>query len=259
MSPSGTVLRVRSRGYAEVMPRWALPAVIGVIFFGGAVVRSLPSEKRDVKAAVEAFADAGGDRERTCELVTRDNRAELERLARLTGGRTCADALKLVDSDPGDVSLEDVEVDGDKATVQETLTATTFTLYREGGEWRVDMLALAHLGWTLRQSVACSQLAADVGELGEPQGRKELLAYLGRFERLVERWAREAERIDPARLYAKRHRDLMESIAGIQRALKELRADLASRDRSGYDRAVQKLEKAEQSIQDQPISCAVGA
>ena len=241
------------------MPRWVLPAVIAVIVVGGGIVRSLPSEERDVKATVEAFADAADDRERTCELVTRSNRAELERLARLTGGRTCADALELVDSDAGNVSLEAVKVDGDRATVQETLTASTFTLHREGGEWRVDMLALAHLGWTLRQSAACSEFAVRVGELGEPGTRKALLAYLGRFGRLVGRWAREAERIEPARMYAKRHRDLMAGIAGIQRAVEELRTDLASRDRSGYDRAVQRLEKAEEDIQDQPISCAVGA
>ena len=216
-------------------------------------------EKGEVMSAVEEFADAGDDRQRTCDLITKDNRRELERLARLTGGRTCADALKLVDSDSGDVSLEDVKIAGDRATVQETLTATTFTLYREGEDWKVDMLALAHLGWTLRQSMACSQFAADVGELGDTESRAELLDYLAEFERLVQRWKGEAGKIEPSKMYLKRHRDLLASIDGMQRAARKIRSEFADRDRAGYERGVKDLEEAEKSIQEHPISCAVGS
>ena len=215
-------------------------------------------EKGEVMSAVEEFADAGDDRGRTCELITEANRTELERLARLTGGRTCADALRLVDSDSGDVSLEDVKIKGNRATVQETLTATTFTLFREGEAWKVDMLALAHLGWTLRQSMACSQFAADLEKLGGTDSPGELLAYLAGFERLVKRWKGEAEKIEPSKMYLKRHRDLMGSITAMQRAARKIRTDFADRRRSGYERGLRELEEAEKSIQDHPISCVVG-
>ena len=208
-----------------------------------------------VKSAIDEFAAAAEDPDRTCMLITRESRAQLERLARLSGGKTCADALRNNDSTAGDVNVEDVEVEGDRATAQETLTATKFTLLREGGEWRVDLFALDQLGWTLRQSIACSQFVTDVDKLGEPGDTpRQFIAYLRDYERLVQQWAADAEQADPPRLYAKRHRDLMSGIADFRAATRRLRAAIP-KGRQASVRAYATLQRAEKAMRGFPITC----
>ena len=110
------------------------------------------SDEDQVRDVVTSFVEAGKNRdaEEACSLLSSDQVKAVERLG---GGADCEQVLggffANADAAGTEVKIEDVRVEGDRATVDATVKAGSFgpkaesiLVVREGGEWKLASAGL---------------------------------------------------------------------------------------------------------------------
>ena len=110
------------------------------------------SDEDQVRDVVTSFVQAGKDKdaEEACSLLASDQVKVVERLG---GGSDCAEVLggflARADVAGTDLEIEDVRVEGDRATVDATLNAPgsppraeSILLVKEEGEWKLASAGL---------------------------------------------------------------------------------------------------------------------
>ena len=110
------------------------------------------SDEDQVRDVVTSFVEAGKDRdaEEACSLLASDQVKVVERLGH---GADCEQVLggffANADAAGTEVKIEDVRVEGDRATVDATVKAGSFgpkaesiLVVREGGEWKLASAGL---------------------------------------------------------------------------------------------------------------------
>ena len=110
------------------------------------------SDEDQVRDVVTSFVEAGKNRdaEEACSLLASDQVKAVERLG---GGADCEQVLggffANADAAGTEVKIEDVRVEGDRATVDATVKAGSFgpkaesiLVVREGGEWKLASAGL---------------------------------------------------------------------------------------------------------------------
>lgn len=104
-------------------------------------------EEDKVRKVVDSFVAAGNERDAgaACELLAAE---QIEAVERLAGGGSCETALGQIlaaaGSENTEVTVEAVRVEGDRATVDATVSgagtadqAQSLLLVRENGEWKL--------------------------------------------------------------------------------------------------------------------------
>jgi outer membrane PBP1 activator LpoA protein len=139
----------------RLSPALAVVALVVAVLAAGCAPSSSSSsnstskfkgEARLAAQSVEDLQSAANDSDYTkicTQLLAADFAAKFA-----TGGRACADSVKqaVKDADTIDMTVEQVSVDGDKATAQvkletgKTDRTASFDLARENGRWKIESL-----------------------------------------------------------------------------------------------------------------------